>query len=73
VLDSSFDDLRESYRRIDLIFPSTPSELDFRLIGVEDCRTRGHQISLLASASVITSKPAIRYQFKTGQRDRPKT
>jgi hypothetical protein len=24
-------------------------------------------------ASVITLKPAIRYQFKTGQRDRPKT
>jgi len=27
----------------------------------------------LASASVITSKPAIRYHFKTGQRDWPKT
>src|ERR1700722_10130265 len=51
VLDSSFDDLRESYRRIDLIFPSTPSALDFRLMGVEDCRTRGHQISLLASGN----------------------
>jgi hypothetical protein len=24
-------------------------------------------------ASVITAKPAIRYQFKTGQRDWPKT
>jgi len=23
--------------------------------------------------SIITSKPAIRYQFKTGQRDWPKT
>jgi ABC-2 type transport system ATP-binding protein len=51
VLDSSFDDLRESYRRIDLIFPSIPPELDFRLMGVEDCRTRGHQISLLASGN----------------------
>jgi ABC-2 type transport system ATP-binding protein len=51
VLDSSFDDLRESYRRIDLIFPSIPSELDFRLTGVEDCRTRGHQVSLLASGN----------------------
>jgi len=27
----------------------------------------------VASASVITLKPAIRYHFKTGQRDRPKT
>ena len=25
------------------------------------------------TASIITSKPAIRYQFKTGQRDWPKT
>jgi DNA-3-methyladenine glycosylase II len=30
------------------------------------------QLSLTA-ASVITLKPAIRYQFKTGQRDWPKT
>jgi ABC-2 type transport system ATP-binding protein len=49
VLDASLDDLRQSYRRIDLIFPSTPPERDFRAMGVEDCRTRGHQISLLSS------------------------
>lgn len=49
VLDASLEDLRQSYRRIDLIFPSTPPEHDFRVMGVEDCRTRGHQISLLAS------------------------
>jgi ABC-2 type transport system ATP-binding protein len=51
VLDSSLDNLRESYRRIDAIFPAIPSELNFRLDGVEDCRTRGHQISLLASGN----------------------
>jgi hypothetical protein len=28
---------------------------------------------LKLTASVITLKPAIRYQFKTGQRDWPKT
>ena len=49
VLDSSVDDLRESYRRIDLIFPSIPAEHDFRIAGIEEVRTRGHQMSVLAS------------------------
>ena len=49
VLDSSVDDLRQSYRRIDLVFPSTPAEHDFRIAGIEDLRTRGHQMSVLAS------------------------
>jgi ABC-2 type transport system ATP-binding protein len=49
VLDSSLDDLRQSYRRIDLVFPSIPAELDFRITGVEDVRTRGHQMRVLAS------------------------
>jgi ABC-2 type transport system ATP-binding protein len=49
VLDSSADDLRESYRRIDLVFPSIPAEHDFRMAGIEDVRTRGHQMSVLAS------------------------
>lgn len=49
VLDSSLDDLRQSYRRIDLIFPSVPAEHDFRIMGVEDVRTRGHQMRVLAS------------------------
>jgi ABC-2 type transport system ATP-binding protein len=49
VLDSSVDDLRQSYRRIDLVFPSIPAEHDFRIPGIEDVRTRGHQMSVLAS------------------------
>jgi ABC-2 type transport system ATP-binding protein len=49
VLDSSVDDLRQSYRRIDLVFPSVPGEHDFRIAGIEDVRTRGHQMSVLAS------------------------
>jgi ABC-2 type transport system ATP-binding protein len=49
VLDSSLDDLRQSYRRIDLVFPSIPAERDFQISGVEGVRTRGHQISVLAS------------------------
>jgi ABC-2 type transport system ATP-binding protein len=49
VLDSSLDDLRQSYRRIDLVFPSIPAERDFRITGVEDVRTRGHQMRVFAS------------------------
>jgi ABC-2 type transport system ATP-binding protein len=49
VLDSSVDNLRQSYRRIDLVFPSIPAEHDFRIPGIEDVRTRGHQMSVLAS------------------------
>jgi ABC-2 type transport system ATP-binding protein len=49
VLDSSLDDLRQSYRQIDLVFPSLPPERDFRIMGVEDVRTRGHQMRVLAS------------------------
>jgi hypothetical protein len=30
-------------------------------------------VNRFALASIITLKPAIRYQFKTGQRDWPKT
>src|SRR5205085_2787859 len=46
VLDASLDDIRERYRQIDLIFPSVPSEPQFQLAGVENIRTRGHQMSV---------------------------
>jgi ABC-2 type transport system ATP-binding protein len=49
VLDSSLDDLRESYRRINLVFSSIPAEHHFRIAGVQNVRTRGHQMSVLAS------------------------
>jgi ABC-2 type transport system ATP-binding protein len=49
VLDSPVDDLRQSYRRIDLVFPSIPAKHDFRIEGIEDVRTRGHQMTVLAS------------------------
>jgi ABC-2 type transport system ATP-binding protein len=51
VLDSSLDDLRQSYRRINLVFPSIPAEHHFRIPGVENVRTRGHQMSVLASSN----------------------
>jgi ABC-2 type transport system ATP-binding protein len=52
VLDASLDDLRQSYRRIDLLFPSMPPERDFWMAGVEDIRSRGHQMMVVASGNV---------------------
>jgi ABC-2 type transport system ATP-binding protein len=49
VLDCSLDHVRQSYRRIDLTFPTVPAERDFRISGVEDIRTRGYQMRVLAS------------------------
>ena len=51
VLDSSLDEMRQSYRRIDLVFPSIPANDHFRITGVEEVRSRGHQISVLASGN----------------------
>ncbi len=47
VLDASLDDMRQSYRQIDLVFPSLPSESDVRLAGVENIRARGRQMSVV--------------------------
>lgn len=51
VLDASVDDIRQSYRQIDIVFPSLAAELQvqFQLAGVENIRTRGHQMNVFAS------------------------
>jgi ABC-2 type transport system ATP-binding protein len=49
VLDTSLDQLRESYRRIDLAFSSPQPEREFRISGVERVRTRGRLMTLYAS------------------------
>jgi ABC-2 type transport system ATP-binding protein len=49
VLDASLDDMRQSYRQIDLVFPSPPSESDIRLAGVESIRANGRQMSVVVS------------------------
>lgn len=51
VLDTPIDDLRQSYRRVDLVFSSPPEPADFQLTGVENIRTRGNQISIFASGN----------------------
>jgi ABC-2 type transport system ATP-binding protein len=49
VIDASMDDLRRSYRQIDLVFPSAPDEREFRMAGVESIHTKGHQMRVFAS------------------------
>ena len=49
LVNSSLDQLRQSYRRIDLVFASAPPEWEFRITGVEKIRTKGHQMSVFAS------------------------
>lgn len=49
LLNASLDDLRESYRCIDVTFPSVPFEREFQISGVEKIRTSGRQMRVLAS------------------------
>lgn len=49
VLDAGADDLRQSYRRVDLVFRAIPDEMEFHISGVEKIRTSGCQMSVLAS------------------------
>ena len=51
IMDQPLDSLRQSYRRVDLVFPFAPDATDFRMNGVEDIRTRGNQMSVFASAN----------------------
>jgi ABC-2 type transport system ATP-binding protein len=51
VMNASLDDLRDSYRQIDLIFDAVPNESEFQIPGVERIRTRGHQMRLLVSGN----------------------
>jgi ABC-2 type transport system ATP-binding protein len=49
LVDASLDQLRQSYRRIDLVFASAPPDGAFRITGVEKIRTKGHEMSVIAS------------------------
>jgi ABC-2 type transport system ATP-binding protein len=51
VLDVSLDDLRESYRQLDFVFPSLPSEREFQIAGVESIRASGHQWCVFSSGN----------------------
>jgi ABC-2 type transport system ATP-binding protein len=49
LLDAPLDQLRQLYRRIDLVFPFAAPEDEFLISGVERIRTSGHQMSLFTS------------------------
>jgi ABC-2 type transport system ATP-binding protein len=49
LMDASLDQLRQFYRRIDLVFPALPPEREFRISGVRRIQTSGHQMSVFAN------------------------
>jgi len=49
LVDTSLDDLRQSYRRIDLAFSSAPIGEEFRIAGVERIQTDGRHLRVFAS------------------------
>ena len=49
LMNASLDQLRQSYRRINLSFASAPAQQDLRITGVEKIRTEGRRISIFAS------------------------
>lgn len=49
LVDAPLDQLRQSYRRIDLVFPFVAPEGEFLISGVERIRVSGHQMSLFTS------------------------
>jgi ABC-2 type transport system ATP-binding protein len=49
LLNSSVDQLRQSWRRMDLVFTTPPPESEFQIPGVESIRTSGRQMSLVVS------------------------
>ncbi|HEY4088182.1 MAG TPA: ABC transporter ATP-binding protein [Bryobacteraceae bacterium] len=51
VMDAAVDELRQSWRRVDIVMPWTPKPEDFQLRGVEKIRTRGQQVSVVVSGN----------------------
>jgi ABC-2 type transport system ATP-binding protein len=51
VMNVMLDELRRSYRRIELVFPSPPKPAGFQIMGVEGIRTQGNQMSIFASCN----------------------
>jgi ABC-2 type transport system ATP-binding protein len=49
VLDADLDELRQCYRRVDLVFASAAAEMEFRMSGVEKIQSSGSKMSVFAS------------------------
>jgi len=52
VLDAPMDQIKEQYRQIQAVFPDPVEERDFRVAGIENVRTEGRTVSLVASHNV---------------------
>ena len=52
VLDAPLEEIRQSWRHIDLVFPSIPDESYFQLAGVKRICTRERQMSIFAGGNV---------------------
>jgi ABC-2 type transport system ATP-binding protein len=50
-MDASLEELRRSYRQIDLVYNAVPDEAEFTLPGVERVAIRGHQVRVMASSN----------------------
>jgi len=51
VMDAALDELRQSWRRVDIVMPWTPKAEQFQMRGVENIRTRGQQVSVVVSGN----------------------
>ena len=51
MVDESLDHVRQSYRRIDLVFSSPQSDSDFRIPGVERIEAAAHGMTIFASSN----------------------
>lgn len=52
VMDASLDELRESWRRVDIVLPAGAMARDFDIRGVEKICSQGRQMSVVASGNV---------------------
>jgi ABC-2 type transport system ATP-binding protein len=48
-LDADLDEMRQSYRQIDLVFPILPDESEIRMLGVKSIRTMGRQMRVVVN------------------------
>jgi ABC-2 type transport system ATP-binding protein len=51
LMNTSVDQLRQSYRQIDMVFPSPPPKHEFKISGVERVTTAGNQVRILSSCN----------------------
>ena len=59
LVNASLDELRQSYRRIDLVFPVPPPEREFQIVGVERIDSKGHEMRVFVSknAEPVVDRP----------------